>query len=245
MRRFYVEDMTEDSSSVSLKADELHHLKVLRLKEGDKVALFNGRGLEAQGVIRSIGKLWADVAIKGTVPSRAESSLNISLICALTKAQKPDLIVQKATELGVRSIIFYYAGHSVPVLRAARTAEKVERWRRIAIGAVKQCRRSIVPALACRGGLALAMDSVAGAGVKLLFYEGGGMPVAEAVASLGGRVPKDLAILIGPEGGFTDEELSLAGEAGYITCGLGPRILRVETAAIVTTAILQNLLGDI
>jgi len=245
VRRFFAEGLSADSAEVSLRGDELRHLKVLRLGEGEKVALFNGRGLDCMGVITSVSRASAVVAIESTVASSGESPLNITLLAGLTKAQKPDLIVQKATELGLKSLIFYFAGRSVPEVSEARLNRRLERWRRIALGAVKQCGRSIVPALSCKATLASAIGAANDAGVKLFFYEGGGLPIAEVLAGQEGRAPKGLAILIGPEGGFTEEESLMAQRSGYMACTLGPRILRAETAAIAAVAILQNLLGDI
>jgi len=245
MRRFYVEQLREGSAEAIIRGDELRHLKVLRLDKGDEVALFNGMGLDAEGVILSITRARAVVTIHSTVPASAESPLDIILLAAITKWDKPDLVVQKATELGVSSIIFYYAGRSVRLARSARTAEKVLRWRRIAIGAVKQCGRSVVPEIACKRELASAMSYVDNAGVKLFFYEGGGSSLGEVTKKLQGLRPKSLALLIGPEGGFTDDECEMALRAGYKVCGLGPRILRAETAAIAAMTLAQHLFGDI
>jgi len=245
VRRFYVEGLTADSSNARLMGDELRHLKVLRLKEGEKVILFNGRGLGVKAVIRSIGEAGAELAIEGADSSRRESPLAIILISALTKGDKPDLIVQKATELGVSSIIFYSAGRSIPEVRAVRLDKRLGRWNRIALGAVKQCGRYTLPFINIESGFAEAMERAASAEVKLFFYEGGGLPVGEVLEGRRAEGPKSMAILIGPEGGFTEPEYGLAISSGYKPCGLGPRILRAETAAIVAVAIAQNLLGDL
>jgi len=245
LRRFFIEGLTVDSTQAWLRGDEFRHLKVLRLSEGDRVALFNGRGLEFKGVISSIKKDAAGVAIQSAAPSQAESPLDIVLLAGLPKGQKPDLIVQKATELGVKSIIFYCAGRSVPLARGARTDKRLDRWGRIALEAVKQCGRSAVPLISFEQGLKEAMARASSAGIKLFFDEHGGRPVGEALEGWRGRSPQGLALLIGPEGGFTDEERDLALRSAYVACGLGPRILRAETAAIAVVAIVQNLLGDL
>jgi len=225
--------------------DELRHLRVLRLRAGEKVILFNGRGLGFKAVIRSIGDAAAELAIEGALSSHGESPLGIILISALTKGDKPDLIVQKATELGVSSIIFYRAGRSVPEVRAERLDKRLVRWQRIALGAVKQCGRYTLPFINIEPGFAEAMGRAACAEVKLFFYEGGGLPVGDVLEGRRARGPKSMAILIGPEGGFTEDEYGLAVSSGYKPCKLGPRILRAETAAIAAVAIAQNLLGDL
>ncbi len=224
---------------------EFRHLKVLRLKEGERVILFNGKGLGVKAVIRSIGEAVAEFDIEGADASRRESPLGIILISALTKGDKPDLIVQKATELGVSSIIFYPAGRSVPEVRGERLDKRLGRWNRIALGAVKQCGRYTLPVIKIEPGFAGAMERAASAEVKLFFYEGGGPPVGEVLEGRRAEGPKSMAILIGPEGGFTETEYGLAVSSGYKPCKLGPRILRAETAAIAAVAIAQNLLGDI
>ncbi len=244
MRRFFIEGLREGAVEASIRGEEFRHLKVLRLREGERVTLFDGKGHESYALLTSIGRSGAKVSIEGTAPSMAEPSTDIILVAGLTKAQKPDLVVEKATELGVSAIVFYYAERSVLLVRGARIAEKLERWRRIAIGAAKQCGRSIVPTLSCRPMLASAMD-LARAEAGLFFYEGGGLPLDRALEEERLGAPGSIALLIGPEGGFTEEERATALEKGYRACTLGPRILRAETAAITAVALVQHALGDI
>ncbi len=246
MRRFFVEEAAVDSREVSLRGGELRHLRVLRLREGDEVILFNGKGLELKGVIITINEVLASVKILSTLNLRGESPLYITLLVGLPKAHKADLIVQKATELGVNSIVFYSASRSVPDITTSKMEKKLQRWRRIALGAVKQCGRSCVPEIIFRRSLSEALEEAASSRVKLFFFEGGGSSLGEVLTKAGGdnTPPRSAVVLIGPEGGFTEAEGEEALNADFITIGLGPRILRTETAALVSVALVQNCLGD-
>jgi len=247
LRRFFVKDLGKEAGQASIRGDELRHLRVLRLKKGDAVALFNGSGLVRSGAIVSIGSSEAVVSLEPGAQAQGESDLHITLISGLTKAQKPDLVVQKATELGVKSIVFYHAGRSVPALGSSAAEKRLERWRRIALGAVKQCGRSLIPALTMAKGLDGAMANGQGAGLRLFFDEKGGQPLDKALGATkkGGAEGRSVVLLIGPEGGFTEEERAVVIEEGFTACTLGPRVLRAETAAITAVALLQHRLGDI
>ncbi|MFQ5480072.1 MAG: RsmE family RNA methyltransferase [Thermodesulfobacteriota bacterium] len=244
MRRFFIEDLTSNTAEAVLRGEELRHLKVLRLTEGEVVSLFNGRGLELLGRIISLAANEARLSIIKEIEPCGESPLNIILLAGLSKANKPELIIQKATELGVSSIVFYSAGRSVPGLKAGKADNKLKRWRRVALEAVKQCRRSIIPLITFEDGLARALAAAARVDVKLFFYEGGGRPAREILSGFNENVISSAALLIGPEGGFTETERGAALSNGFIETSLGPRILRAETAAIVSVALVQSLLED-
>ncbi len=246
MRRFFVPDLDTSSDEASIEGEELRHLRVLRLERGDPVTLLNGRGLERSGVLLSVGRHEAVVRLGPAARDRGESCLDITLICGLIKAQKPDLIVQKTTELGVKSIIFYRARRSVPSLRDKARQRRLVRWRAVALGAVKQCRRSRVPSLDLVPCLSEAIGALPQPSCLLFFDEMGGLPLSEAIQEMKDlSPPPPLALLIGPEGGFTGEERTMVLEKGFRACSLGPRVLRAETAAIVATALVQEGLGDI
>ncbi len=247
MRRFFVEDLGKDAGRASIRGDELRHLRVLRLKKGDAVALFDGSGLVRSGVIVSVGSSEAAIDLEPGVLPGGESGLHITLISGLIKGQKPDLVVQKATELGVKSIVFYHAGRSVPAPGGPAAEKRLERWRRIALGAVKQCGRSLIPGLAMEKGLRGAIARGQDAGLRLFFDERGGRPLDKVLgaAEKGCAEGRSVVLLIGPEGGFTEEERAMVIKEGFTACTLGPRVLRAETAAITAAALLQHRLGDI
>ncbi len=243
MRRFYVEEINEDSKEVDIQGPELIHLKkVLRLGKGASVSVFNGQGLELRGRVESMGRAKAVVKIEGRVENKLESPVEVVLIQGLVKGLKPEFIVQKATELGVTTVRFFGADRAVPGMRG-RLAARLSRWRRVAVEAAKQCGRQVVPEVEFMPDLKSAVSEVGGL-LKLQLYEGKIEGVISLKAAL--KSPfnnKGVAVLVGPEGGFTVVELDTAGQAGFRPVSLGPRTLRAETAAVAVLSIVQYELG--
>ncbi|OGQ59302.1 MAG: hypothetical protein A3J24_00375 [Deltaproteobacteria bacterium RIFCSPLOWO2_02_FULL_53_8] len=243
MRRFYIEDLSEDASNVFVTGEEFVHIsKVLRLRQGTAVVLFNGEGLELTGRLEAVFKDYAVVAVDSATRLVGESRLKTALIVGLVKADKPELIIQKSTELGVTELVFYPADRSVPVADADRAGQRLIRWRRVAIEAAKQCGRSTLPRLSLAPDMSVALNGLDGM-LKLQLWE------SEKDRGLNDVLKEPLsengvAFLVGPEGGFAEEEVEAARLAGFITVSLGPRILRAETAAIVMLAIIQHRYGD-
>ena len=251
MRRFFIEDINEDSKEVRIDGPEFTHLKkVLRLGEGDALSVFDGRGLELHGRVVSIGRAGALVSIDSRVEGTAESQTKVVLLQGLLKGVKPGFVVQKATELGVSSLCFYGGGRAVPGPQGDRVAGRIKRWKRVAIEAAKQCGRSVVPGVGYSTDLSGAISALGGLDgfLKLLPHvpgldEGGGGVVSLKEALGGPLKDKGVAILVGPEGGFTDAELETAVQAGFRPVGLGPRTLRAETAAVAILSIVLYELG--
>lgn len=243
MRRFYIEGLREGSVSVKVRGPEFKHLsRVLRLREGAVVALFNGSGLELIGRIGSIAAEYAEVLIDSATRQANESPLRTVLIAGLVKGEKPELIIQKATELGIKEITFYPADRSIPTPDSDKTAQRITRWQKISVEAAKQCGRTMLPRLRFAPDIKTAISGCDGL-LKLMMWE------REKTTRLGDALKNPMAsngaaFLVGPEGGFTDAEVESAKEAGYVCVSLGPRILRAETAAIVIMAIIQHVLGD-
>ena len=243
MKRFFVEQLSPDEKIISITGKEFHHLKnVLRLNRGDEIIVFDGKGLEFSGKIESIGKHEARIAIEKQVESIKESGFEIILCQGLAKSEKMELIIQKATELGVSRILPFITNRVVPSLDATQIAQKTQRWRRIALEAAKQCRRSIVPRVEepkTFTEILKGWDNY----LKIIPWE------EEKKNSLKDILKKDrfsgCIVLIGPEGGFSEVEVAEAKKAGFVPAMLGPRILRTETAAIGIVAIIQYELGDI
>ncbi len=267
MRRFYASELTRKTTSIELSGVEFRHIKkALRLKEGAEVELFNGLGLTCSGKIASIGKSSATVGITGfSEPDRNESPVGIVLLQGLGKGAKPEFIIQKATELGVVEVCFYTGERSVPDVTAKRAQAKLVRWSRVAIEAAKQCKRSQVPRVSLFNGLLEAMESVGSSGdfACCLLFAPGCEPVVpykntnktkelESVAGHSDSLKKVLTglkdckrvtVLIGPEGGFDTFEVEAAERAGFVSVGLGGRVLRTETAAVTALSIVQYELG--
>jgi 16S rRNA (uracil1498-N3)-methyltransferase len=212
--------------------EEFHHsIRVVRARVGEEVELFDSRGNAARGTIESIERDRATVVAGETLPSR-ESPLALHLAMAIIQLDKFDLVIQKATELGVRSIIPMITARVD--LRPERYSGKAERWERIAFEAVKQSGRTAVPTIAQPLPFAAVVQRT---GIRVLFdADAPADPLPEA---------QEATLLVGPEGGWTEEELDEARAAGCLFQRLGPRRLRAETAAIAGTAILASRLGDL
>jgi 16S rRNA (uracil1498-N3)-methyltransferase len=244
-RRFYapVTSFAANSKSVKLEADEARHLRdVLRLKPGDEVTVFDGAGREFQCSVVEVRREETQLAISHQIePARPESPLRITLALSLLKADKFDLVVQKATELGVFSIVPVTTKRADIKLRDESDASKrVTRWQRIAMEAAKQSGRALVPEI-CMPAEFEEFISTSSAPHNVFFTEREGQSLRDAKL---GELSSVVA-LIGPEGGWTDEEIALAKDNQWKLVTLGGRTLRAETAAITVTALLQHLYGDL
>lgn len=245
-RRFFAAPDLFDSSRqlVNLDADEVRHLRdVLRLKPGDAAYVFDGTGNEFHCRLLKVDRDRAELEILEPVkPASAESPLKLTLAIALLKGEKFDLVVQKATELGVNSVLPVTTRHADIHLRDAADAEKrVIRWRRIALEAAKQSGRAVVPTINPPVGFQNLLATTPHSN-GLLFSERDGQSLVEVCGS---SVYESITALIGSEGGWSNEEITEARNAGWRVVTLGGRILRAETAAIVITALLQHLYGDL
>jgi 16S rRNA (uracil1498-N3)-methyltransferase len=236
-RRVHLPPERISSGRGELTDQARHYLRdVLRLQPGEVVELFDGQGGAWEATIEPG---FAVLAL-GTRRTAASAGPAISLLFALSKGDKGDLVVQKATELGVARLAPWAAERSVVKLDAARGKERTGRWMRIAEEAARQCGRSEVPAIEAPVVLAAALAAVP-AGHRLVVLHGpGGAPLAD----LGLEEAPGVALVVGPEGGLTDAELAACEQAGARRGWLGPRTLRAETAAIAGVAVLQAVAGD-
>lgn len=255
-RRFYAppEAFAPDGGSVSLSAEEARHLRdVLRLRAGDEAFVFDGEGREFACVVGEVreargrgGDVSAVLEVVGPVePLKPESPLELTLAVGLLKGEKFDLVVQKATELGVSVIVPLITRHADVRLRDERdAARRVERWRRLALEASKQSGRARVPCVEQPTDFApFVAREARGGEARFLFSERGGGGLRERAVNLG--APAVVTALVGPEGGWEEEELYLAAEGGWLLVTFGGRTLRAETAAVVVVALLQHLFGDL
>lgn len=219
-----------------MTADEARHLReVLRLKPGDEVSVLDGEGKEFRARVVQARREFAELELQDEIePARPESPLKITLAVALLKGEKFDLVVQKATELGVVKIVPLITRYADIKLRdEADASKRVARWQRIALEAAKQSGRALVPQVI----LPVAVSSVFSDSC-VLFSEKGG-------EGLRGIETDEITAIIGSEGGWSDEELQQARAAGAQIITLGGRILRAETAAITAAALLQHRFGDL
>lgn len=221
--------------TVTLTADEARHLReVLRLKPGDEVSVFDGEGKEYRARVVSARRESAELELGEEIATaRPESPLQLTLAVALLKGEKFDLVVQKATELGVNKIIPLITRYADIKLRdESDAAKRVARWQRIALEAAKQSGRAVVPEVSLPVTFGSLLD-----GNCVLFSERGGHEFKQ--------IEKPITAIIGSEGGWSDEELDQARAAGAQVVTLGGRILRAETAAITAAALLQHRFGDL
>ncbi len=249
-RRFYapLPAFAPADKIVTLGTDETRHARnVLRLKPGDDVYVFDGEGHEYRCRLAAFDRHTARLDLIETVePARPESRLSLTLAVALLKGEKFDLVVQKATELGVTRLIPIVTARADVRIRDERDAErKLERWRRIVLESIKQCGRAQLMKIDApemfESVLAIPEDDDH---LRLIFAERNGSPLSKSAAGLSSR-PKKLTALIGSEGGWTDDEISKAREQDWKIVTLGGRTLRAETAAIAIAALLQHAFGDL
>jgi len=251
-RRFYAPPDNIDGSAITLSPHETHHLiQVLRLTPGDEVFVFDGCGAEYRCSFRRVENDRAHLEIAEPLSDLVDSPLDLSLAQALAKGDKFDFIVQKATELGVSRIVPLVTRYADVRLDEQQKPKRVERWRRISLEAMKQCGRrrlvEIAEPLTIRQLISTQENAgVSGSGIRramLVFSERGGLSVHDALAGV--KMPCAVFALIGPEGGWSDDELEALNDHGCKAVTLGPRVLRTETAALVGLTLIQHELGDL
>lgn len=237
LRRVLVPPEGIEGGRARLSPAARHYLaEVLRLAAGAAVEVFDGRGGRWAGRLEP----GLDAVALGPREDARGAGAEIALLFALAKGEKADLVVQKATELGVARLVPFAAERSVVRLEGERAEERARRWRRIAEEAARQCGRADVPDVATPAPLEAALRSLAPGAVPVVFHPGGA-PLRE----LAPPGPGGLAAVVGPEGGLTEAELRACARAGAARASLGPRVLRAETAAIVAVALLQARFGDL
>lgn len=238
--RVHVDAALAEGARVTLGGSAAAHVRrVLRLEPGDGLTLFNGDGQDYPSRIAGFGRGTVEAAVEGRVAARAESPLRVTLVQGVARTERMDLVVQKATELGVTAIVPVATARSVVRLDRETCGRKLAHWRGIAIAACEQCGRARIPAITEPQPLATQLAAPT-AGMRILLA-----PDAEATLAAAAHGAPAVEFLVGPEGGLEDAELRAALAAGYRACRLGPRVLRSETAAIAALAVLQALAGDL
>lgn len=238
--RFFVSAESLQNDQIVIRGETYHHLrKVLRLKAGAKVLLLDGRGHCCEVQIDELKPEMATTILLRQW-QETEESLKITLLQALPKSDKFELVLQKGTELGVHCFQVVETEHAVPNLNAARLKKRDQRWQRIASEAARQSRRTFLPEVKSLQKLTEVLKEESG-DLKLVLWESCSRPLAEALPA---DPPAGVRLLIGPEGGFSDAEIGKITAAGYQPVHLGPRILRTETAGLAATSVLQYLYGD-
>ena len=230
MPRFFVAPEVLSGDTAILEGEQAAHAKVLRLSRSDQVTLCDGQGTDAQCSVSDFSSGQVVLTIESWEPSRSEPKLLCSVYMGFPKADKFEHVVQKATELGAYEIIVFPCARSISRPDAKSLAKKLDRWQKIAASAAEQSGRGRIPQVLALGSFDEAVKRASQAEFSALFYEN------ERTRSLRNAVEErpfvSAAIMTGPEGGLTDQEVQSAQDAGMAVCSLGPRILRCETAPL-------------
>ena len=244
MPRFYVPHPWIEKGMLRIEGDEVRHIrKVLRLKAGDEVVVFDGSAKEYEGTIVKEGSNAVVIAVQNVLSSESESPLEIVLAQSLLKGEKMDYLIQKATELGVKRIIPFFSSRTIPLLEESRRLKRYHRWKRIAVEASKQCGRGVVPKIEPLQDYFEMVQTATQDSLRLILWEKEGARLKDILT--GSKEKKKIFFVIGPEGGFTQEEIEHARREGFIPVKLGRRILRSETSSLCLLSILQYECGDI
>jgi 16S rRNA (uracil1498-N3)-methyltransferase len=236
--RFYLDAPLRAGGVCTLSEDAAHHaIHVLRLREGDPITLFNGRGGEFAGRIASIQRLRLAVDLREHRAVERESALRVTLVQGVSAGEKMDSTVRKAVELGVAEVQPVLATRSVARPKGDRADTRRAHWQKVVIAACEQCGRNRIPEV---HPLVDARDyRPAGPAMKILLS-----PLAQQPFSKISFQGNDFVLAAGPEAGFTAEEEASFAAAGFVPASLGPRVLRTETAAVAALAALNALRGD-
>jgi len=246
MRRFFVERIDPTGDTVRVSGAEARHMtRVLRMGPGDRLVLMDGDGARVQAVIRSAGKGGVVLSVERTLEAPHTSPIAITLCPSLIKSRPMDMLIQKVSELGVDRIQPFASSRTVVRLPETRKDGRVRHWREIARNAAKQADRATHARVEEPVSFEELLETwKTREAFRVLLWEG--EQARDIKAVLRGADPATaLAAIIGPEGGFTEEEVAAAREAGFVPVSLGRRILRAETAALVITALVQYEWGDL
>lgn len=239
--RVYVNGPLAAGERTLITGDAANHIaRVLRLRPNDTVTLFDGRGGEYEAKLAELQGAKVIAEVGEHRPRERESTLEITLLQGIARGDRMDIIVQKATELGVTRIVPVITERSVVKLAPHTAHRKHAHWLGIAIAACEQCGRNRLPEIAQPGSISDATADVSIAGARRIMLVPGAEKALNSVATGAAAI----ALLIGPEGGLTSVESDVALRAGFTGCRIGPRILRTETASLAAIAALQTVAGD-
>ncbi|HFC8840699.1 TPA: 16S rRNA (uracil(1498)-N(3))-methyltransferase [Neisseria subflava] len=239
MPRFYVDFALSPDSVVELPDDVVRHLNVLRVKNTEEIVLFNGNGKAYPALPEVLEKRRASVRILREEATDNESPLNITLVQAVSSAERMDFTLQKSVELGVAEIHPVISERCVVRLSGERAEKRVARWQEIVVSACEQSGRNIVPKVLPLTTYAQALQQLPQETTKLLMSLNRAQKLSD-VRPQSGKV----VFMVGPEGGWTEKEEQQAFDAGFQSVTLGKRVLRTETASLAAIAAMQTLWGD-
>ena len=242
LTRIHVDASLSPGTELALPESAAAHLsRVLRLSAGDECVLFNGDGHDYAARIVAIDKRGVRAAVAGSRKVDNESPLHITLLQGVARGEKMDLILQKATELGVASFVPLWSQRSEVKLEGERMAKRLAHWRGVVASACEQCGRARVPEVASPVALATALDALPAGGLRLILDPEGEV----AIGAMSLQAGEHVTLAVGPEGGWSPLDREQLRGAGFHGLRLGPRILRTETAGLAAIAALQSRFGDL
>ena len=241
MHRFYHSNPLDLNQIIILDEFSSHHaLRVMRVKVDDFLILFNGDGFEYRGRVSDINKKTINIEILSKEKNNSESPININLFQSISSNEKMDMVIQKATELGVSSIQPIFTSRSTVKLSLDRIKKRLIHWRQVSISACGQSGRSKIPTIKPPIGFDRFVEGITANSLNLLLHPDN----SGESSNLPNEYSGDINIFIGPEGGFSQDEVLLLKKQNCINIQLGSRILRTETAPLAIIAILQYKYGD-
>ncbi|WP_020587475.1 RsmE family RNA methyltransferase [Desulfobacter curvatus] len=241
MQKFLInKEALSAGKAVILDQDAKHICKVLRLKPQDTISMTDGHGTDYTGCINKVSFDCVEISILSEQKSLTESNLDLTLCTAMLKHNKMDEIIKQITQLGVTRWIPFYCKRSIPLAGQKREKKQIDRWQTIARESLKQCRRSCLVDILPPMDFQQVLSFSKACSYRFAFWEASDRPLAGTISQENNKA----VLLIGPEGGFEEEEIRQAVDSGFTSYSLGPRILRAETAAVCACGLIQYLLGD-
>jgi 16S rRNA (uracil1498-N3)-methyltransferase len=241
LTRVYVDVELQTGQRLTVEGNAGNHIaRVLRLRVGDTLTLFNGHGVEYGGLIEEMRRDTVVVSVLERRDVDRESPCRLTLAQGISRGERMDWVVQKATELGVWQIAPIFTERSIVQLDEKQASRKLQHWRSIAVAACEQSGRNRVPQITQPVGLYQLLEQRTSSGTALLLSPGAPLRIADLTGA-----GADITVLIGPEGGLADVEQQAAIKSGFTPVRLGPRVLRTETAAVCALSLLQQKFGDI
>ncbi len=244
MRHFFIEQPKRAGSTFVITGSDARHIKtVLRLKPGDKIGLYDGKGFEYEAEIVDLSTGRVKVLEIRRFSSGGESPVQITVAQGFLKEKKMDGLVRQLSELGVIKWTPFIAERSVPRPDKKQLSARTKRWEKISKEAIKQCKRGFIMEIGGTVSFEEILNLSQDADFKIAFWEDELQPLNAKLPRPDLKINK-IYVLLGPEGGFTKQEIESARDRGFVTASLGPRILRAETATVGACVLLQHLFGD-
>lgn len=245
MRYFFIEPRALKKPFAVIEGSEARHIKnVLRLKPGDKIRVFDGEGFEYDASVHGFTAGRVELKIGRRFPGAKEPPVQIAVAQALLKEKKMDRLLRHLCELGLTRWIPFISKRSVSRPDEKRSSARAQRWHKIVKESCKQCQRSKLPEISKTMTFEDLLDHSSSYNLQIVFYENEAAKLKSLVTLDSISPPRKILLILGPEGGFSQQEIEKARAAGCIVAGLGSRILRAETAAIAACTLTQFLYGD-